>query len=109
MNKFKGAFNMGSKKQESSDDGEYDEYPDEFENEFEALNAPSDRFYELNTYDWFCGKKVEYIEDEPDENDPKMIDGLLVDVVNTDFRDHQQFTELIDELKEWYSKLERQR
>lgn len=70
----------------------------DYENEFEALNVSSKWFYNMMTYDFLDGQKMEYLEREKDPDDPYEIDGILVDHVNFESRDHQSFAELMAEL-----------
>jgi hypothetical protein len=66
-------MNMFGGNSKTADD-DYDEqedtndYPEEFDNEFDALNAPSDKFYDLNTFDFLDGEKITYIDDEEDNH-----------------------------------------
>ena len=50
------------------------------------------------TYDYVDGERVQYIDKEADPDDPYEIDGILVDHVNMESRDHPGFKELLDEL-----------
>jgi hypothetical protein len=48
---------FGNSKTADGDDSDYgnEEYPQEYDNEFDALNAPSDMLYEMNTFDFIDG------------------------------------------------------
>jgi hypothetical protein len=55
----------------------------------------------MNTFDFIDQDKVQFDEDDKQPKDgPIEIDGLLVDVVNTDQRDFVMFTDLMAELEE---------